>query len=43
MTEQKHKILVVDDEASIGQVLQAGLEMHGFAVRYEARSTDERE
>jgi DNA-binding response OmpR family regulator len=40
MTEQKLKILVVDDETSIGQVLKAGLEMHGFTVRYEARSTD---
>ena len=40
MTEQKLKILVVDDEASIGQILKAGLEMHGFTVRYEARSTD---
>ena len=40
MTEQKLKILVVDDEAPIGQVLKAGLEMHGFTVRYEARSTD---
>src|SRR5450759_4010508 len=40
MTEQKLKILVVDDEASIGQILKASLEMHGFTVRYEARSTD---
>lgn len=40
MTEQKLKILVVDDEASVGQVLKAGLEMRGFTVRYEARSTD---
>jgi len=40
MTEQKLKILVVDDEASIGQILKAGLEMHGFTVRYEACSTD---
>ena len=40
MTEQKLKILVVDDETSIGQILKAGLEMHGFTVRYEARSTD---
>jgi DNA-binding response OmpR family regulator len=40
MTEQKLKILVVDDEASIGQILKAGLEIHGFTVRYEARSTD---
>ena len=40
MTEQQPKILVVDDEASIGQVLKAGLEMYGFTVRYETRSTD---
>jgi CheY-like chemotaxis protein len=40
MVEQKPKILVVDDEASVGQVLKAGLEMNGFTVRYEARSTD---
>jgi DNA-binding response OmpR family regulator len=40
MTEQKLKILVVDDEAPIGQVLKTGLEMHGFTVRYEALSTD---
>ena len=36
----REHILVVDDEASIGQILKAGLEMHGFTVRYEARSTD---
>lgn len=40
MTEQKLRILVVDDEASVGQILKAGLEMHGFTVRYETRSTD---
>ena len=40
MIEQKQRILVVDDEASMGQVLKAGLEMHGFTVRYEARSTE---
>jgi DNA-binding response OmpR family regulator len=40
MTEQKLTSLVVDDETSIGQILKAGLEMHGFTVRYEARSTD---
>jgi DNA-binding response OmpR family regulator len=40
MTEQKMKILVVDDEESVGQVLKAGLEMHGFTVRYESRSTE---
>ena len=40
MTVQKrHKILVVDDAISIGQVLKSGLEMHGFDVRYESRST----
>lgn len=27
-------------EASIGQILKADLEMHGFTVRYEARSTN---
>ena len=40
MAEHKSKILVVDDNVSIGLVLKDGLEMHGFAVRYEARSTD---
>lgn len=40
MIEQKLKILLVDDETSVGQVLKSGLEMHGFTVRYEARSTD---
>jgi DNA-binding response OmpR family regulator len=40
MTEKKSRILVVDDEEPIGQILKAGLEMHGFAVRYEARSTN---
>ena len=40
MTEHKLRILVVDDNVSIGLVLIGGLEMHGFAVRYEARSTD---
>jgi DNA-binding response OmpR family regulator len=40
MAEQKRKLLVVDDEEAIGQVLKAGLEMHGFTVRFEARSTD---
>lgn len=41
MTEQKkNKILVVDDEISIGQVLKSGLGKHGFDVRYESRSTD---
>ena len=39
-TEQATRVLIVDDEASIGQVLKAGLEMHGFAVRYEALSTN---
>ena len=39
MTEQELRILVVDDDASIGQVLKAGLEMNGFTVRYEGRST----
>jgi len=40
MTEQRQNILVVDDDASMGEVLKTGLEMHGFTVRYEARSTD---
>ena len=34
------RLLVVDDDASICQVLKAGLEMHGFTVRYETRSSD---
>lgn len=38
MTEQRYNILVVDDETAIGQILKAGLEMHGFTVRYEAHS-----
>ena len=40
MTEQKLRVLVVDDEASICQILKAGLEMHGFDVRCETRSAD---
>jgi DNA-binding response OmpR family regulator len=40
MTEQKRRILLVDDEVSFGQVLKAGLEVHGFTVRYEIRSID---
>ena len=40
MTEPEQRIVLVDDEESVGQVLKAGLEMHGFTVRYEARSTD---
>ena len=40
MTEQQTRILIVDDEASMGRLLKAGLEMHGFTVRFEARSTD---
>src|ERR1035437_9891060 len=40
MTEQKLKILVVDDEEAIGRVLKAGIEMYGFTVRYESRSSD---
>jgi DNA-binding response OmpR family regulator len=39
-TEHQSRILVVDDEEPIGQILKAGLERHGFAVRYEARSTN---
>ncbi len=38
MTDQNTKILVVDDEAAIGLVLQAGLELNGFEVMYEERS-----
>ena len=40
MTEQDRKILIVDDETSMGRILKAGLEMHGFPVRFEARSID---
>ena len=29
MTEQKRRLLLVDDEVSFGQVLKVGLEMHG--------------
>lgn len=35
----KTRILVVDDDAAFGAILQAALELHGFAVRYEERST----
>ena len=38
MTEQEARILVVDDEASMGRLLKAGLEMHRFTVRFEVRS-----
>ena len=40
MTERKRRVLIVDDDVSIGQILKGGLEMHGFTVRYEACSTD---
>jgi DNA-binding response OmpR family regulator len=40
MTKEKPRILIVDDEASVCQILKAGLEMHGFTVRFEVRSTD---
>ena len=41
MTEQAlNRVLVVDDDPSIGVVLKAGLEMHGFTVRFESRATD---
>ena len=40
MTAQKPKILIVDDDSSIGLILKAGLEMHGFAARFESRSAD---
>jgi len=39
MPDPKPKILIVDDEVAIGQILQAGLELHGFSARYEAHST----
>lgn len=38
MTDQKPKILVVDDQPAIGLVMQAGLELNGFDVMYEERS-----
>lgn len=38
MTEHKTRILVVDDDESIGEVLKAGLAGHGFAVRCETCS-----
>ncbi len=40
MTGQQSRILVVDDEAPFGHILKDGFEMHGFAVRYESRSSD---
>ncbi len=40
MTQHNSKILLVDDEESIGLIVKAGLEMHRFTVRYEARSSD---
>ncbi len=33
------KILIVDDEETIGRALKTGLEMNGFTVRYESCST----
>jgi DNA-binding response OmpR family regulator len=39
-TGTQSRILLVDDEEPIGQVLKAGLEMHGFTVRYEPRPTN---
>ena len=38
MTIQQRKILIVDDEEAIGQIMQAGLEKHGFTVKFEAHS-----
>jgi len=35
MTGPKHKLLVVDDDAALCQLLKAGLEMHGFSVQCE--------
>jgi CheY-like chemotaxis protein len=40
MTERPPRILLVDDDAAFGQVMKAGLEQHGFDVRYEARSVN---
>ena len=40
MSVPKTRILIVDDETAIGQAVKAGLEMHGFAVRYEPFSLD---
>ena len=40
MTYPGPRILLVDDDASLGQVLQAGLETEGFSVRYETRPTE---
>lgn len=39
MTAPHTRILIVDDEVPTGQILKAGLEMHGFAVKYESCST----
>ena len=36
----KQKILIVDDETAIGQAVKAGLEIHGFTVRFEPCSID---
>ena len=35
MLVSKYKILIVDDELAIGQAVKAGLEIHGFIVRFE--------
>ena len=35
MLVSKYKILIVDDELAIGQAVKAGLEIHGFTVRFE--------
>mgnify|MGYP006382839147 CR=1 FL=1 len=40
MSDPEVRILIVDDSASIGQMLQAGLELHGFTAKYEPRSID---
>jgi DNA-binding response OmpR family regulator len=40
MKEPRIKILVVDDDESVCQVLRAGLEMHRLTVRCESRSTE---
>ena len=40
MTERKRRVLIVDDDVSMGLVLKGGLEMYGFAARYEACAND---
>jgi CheY-like chemotaxis protein len=40
MEQTSYKVLLVDDEAAVGQVLKTGLEHCGLVVRYEPQSTD---